>query len=318
MCTRSFTDALSPILEPRPSLDAAGRGALLTLVFTALARWLRGVTNCGRIGRGGLLFRSLSGRRPRSLCGADHSFRPGLDHHPARLPTQAEVRRRGKTGRTQRVSGPGQSRRGYGLCACCFCSTPAGKLSLGIVRRAFRSRSRHGFKRGRSGLRGQSPADHQLGICSCRNEWRGQRDWNAGRNRGRRNRELGLRSRWAASPNLAGNFRGGSRPGYGCGQFPGRVAGAQPPAQQRLRNFHEYAGRRCGGVRPPVESPEFSGRFRFLPRQVMYLWSLPQVTPASENWSASWLNDARISLLCLGFSRNSSSKARKAKKVDLK
>jgi hypothetical protein len=36
----------------------------------------------------------------------------------------------------------------------------------------------------------------------------------------------------------------------------------------------------------------------------MYLWSLPQVTQASENWSASWLNDARISLLCLGFSRN--------------
>jgi kynurenine formamidase len=36
----------------------------------------------------------------------------------------------------------------------------------------------------------------------------------------------------------------------------------------------------------------------------MYLWSLPQVTQASENWSASRLNDARISLLCLGFSRN--------------
>ena len=177
-----------------------GRQGPCSLAFTLLARRMRGVTTRVRWSvRSAVLF--FIWAEAGGFCGADHGFRAGLDHDPARLPTQTEIRDRGTPGRPEGIPGTGQSWRRYGLCLL-FPSQPyTGPAFLLALAAALSEAAADTV----SSEIGQAFGEKARLITTWRlrprgNRWRGQPDRNPGRSRGRRNREFGLRPRWAACP----------------------------------------------------------------------------------------------------------------------
>ncbi len=90
-------------------------GAFLTLAFTGLARWLRGVTNAGALAGAISCFVLYLGGGPGAFAALITVF--GLAWITTRLglPAQAEVRHRRKARGPQRIAGIGKSGRGHRL-----------------------------------------------------------------------------------------------------------------------------------------------------------------------------------------------------------
>ncbi len=95
--------ALAGVEAVRPVAPAV----IISVVFAALARWVRGVTRRGRHCRGGDLLLVVPGSGIGGVPGAGFGIRADLAWHSVRLSAKGKVRNRRTAGWQNRFAGTG-------------------------------------------------------------------------------------------------------------------------------------------------------------------------------------------------------------------